>query len=98
MQDSSTIQINIQIPENFQSLLQTLVDAIQNNGASQAPPAPQNDLMTVDDLAARWGKTRSAIYQLTMQKGPGSIPRFKVGGSLRFRRSEIERWEREQVV
>lgn len=46
-------------------------------------------LMTVDELAEYLGKKPAWIYNNHRTLG---IPSRKVGGSLRFRLSEVDRW------
>ena len=49
----------------------------------------QTDIMTIREVADYLKLTEKTAYRLTAE---GKIPGFKVGGSWRFRRSEIERW------
>ena len=49
----------------------------------------QTDIMTIREIADYLKLTEKTAYRLTAE---GKIPGFKVGGSWRFRRSEIERW------
>ncbi|MFF5669775.1 helix-turn-helix domain-containing protein [Streptomyces hygroscopicus] len=48
-----------------------------------------NRLMTVDELAEYLGKKPAWIYNNHRMLG---LPSRKVGGSLRFRLSEVDRW------
>jgi excisionase family DNA binding protein len=48
-----------------------------------------NDIMTIDEVANYLKLKLKTAYHLTAK---GDIPAFKVGGSWRFRRSEIEKW------
>ena len=57
-----------------------------------------DEILTPDDLAAIWKVPKSKIYALTMKTGPDSIPRFKIGRHLRFKRSIIEKWADEQKI
>jgi predicted DNA-binding transcriptional regulator AlpA len=50
------------------------------------------DFETIDDLAERWQVPKSWIYARTREKGPGSIPRVKLGKYLRFRPAEVDAW------
>ncbi|MBM7080873.1 MULTISPECIES: helix-turn-helix transcriptional regulator [Micromonospora] len=46
--------------------------------------------MTIDDLAAWLGKPKNTLYAWHSRgKGPRAI---RVGNTLRYRRSEVERW------
>lgn len=47
------------------------------------------DVMTVREVAEYLKVKERTIYRLVAK---GGIPAFKVGGSWRFRRSEIEAW------
>ncbi len=52
-----------------------------------------SDIMTIKEVAAYLKLNEKTTYRLTSD---GKIPAFKVGGSWRFRRSEIDRWIKEQ--
>ena len=47
------------------------------------------DIMTIKEVAAYLKLTEKTAYRLAAE---GKIPGFKVGGSWRFKRSEIEKW------
>ena len=49
----------------------------------------QTDIMTIREVADYLKLTEKTAYRLVAE---GKIPGFKVGGSWRFRRSEIEGW------
>ena len=50
---------------------------------------PSDRLMTVEEVAKLLGKSTSWVYKRSMLQ---EIPRHKIGGHLRFKRSEIEAW------
>lgn len=52
-----------------------------------------NDIMTIKEVSEYLKLNEKTTYRLTSD---GKIPAFKVGGSWRFRRSEIDRWIKEQ--
>ncbi len=52
-----------------------------------------NDIITIKDVAEYLKLTEKTTYRLASE---GELPGFKVGGSWRFRKSEIERWIRKQ--
>ena len=52
-------------------------------------PQTQTDIMTIREVADYLKLTEKTAYRLT---GEGKIPGFKVGGSWRFKRSDIENW------
>lgn len=49
--------------------------------------------MTIRELAAYLKMAEKTLYRLAAE---GSIPSFKVGGSLRFRKGEIDKWIKKQ--
>lgn len=51
------------------------------------------DIMTIDEVSNYLKLKLKTAYHLAAK---GDIPGFKVGGSWRFRRSEIERWIKQQ--
>lgn len=51
------------------------------------------EIMTIREVADFLRLTEKTTYRLTLE---GKIPGFKVGGSWRFRRNEIEDWITEQ--
>lgn len=52
-----------------------------------------SDIMTIDEVAEYLKLKLKTAYHLTAK---GDIPAFKVGGSWRFRRSEIEKFTNAQ--
>ena len=52
-----------------------------------------NAIMTIGEVADYLKVTERTIYRLA---GAKQIPAFKVGGSWRFSRIDIDRWIREQ--
>ena len=48
-----------------------------------------SDIMTIKEVADYLKITEKTAYRLV---AAGDLPGFKVGGSWRFRRSEIDRW------
>ena len=53
----------------------------------------QSDIMTIDEVAKYLKLKLKTAYALAAR---GDIPGFKVGGSWRFRRSEIDKWIKRQ--
>jgi len=49
----------------------------------------QTDIMTIREISDYLKLTEKTAYRLVAE---GKIPGFKVGGSWRFRRSELEHW------
>jgi excisionase family DNA binding protein len=62
--------------------------------AKTMPSNPaDNAIMTIGEVADYLKVTERTIYRLA---GAKQIPAFKVGGSWRFSRIDIDRWIREQ--
>ena len=53
----------------------------------------ESDIMTIDEVSEYLKLKLKTAYALAAR---GDIPGFKVGGSWRFRRSEIEKWIKRQ--
>lgn len=51
------------------------------------------DVMTIKEVSEYLKLNEKTAYRLASE---GKIPGFKVGGSWRFRKSEIDRWIKEQ--
>ncbi len=52
-----------------------------------------NDIMTMKEVAEYLKLNEKTAYRLTSD---GKLPAFKVGGSWRFRKSEIDEWTKKQ--
>ena len=52
-----------------------------------------NDIITIKEVSAYLKLAEKTAYRLAAQ---GKIPGFKIGGSWRFRKSEIEDWLEKQ--
>lgn len=53
----------------------------------------KDDILTIREVAEMLKLTEKTAYRLVSN---GELPGFKVGGSWRFRLSEIEKWIKEQ--
>lgn len=53
----------------------------------------QTDIMTIKEVSDYLKLAEKTAYRLAAQ---GKIPGFKIGGSWRFRRSEIDAWIEKQ--
>ncbi len=53
----------------------------------------KNDLVTIKDVAEFLKVAEKTIYRMAAE---GKIPAYKVGGSWRFKRAEIEVWLEKQ--
>lgn len=55
----------------------------------------QDQILTLDELAAYLKVGKCTLYRMSTQ---AEIPAFKVGGTWRFRRSDINRWIAERSL
>ncbi|HID9837555.1 TPA: methylation-associated defense system helix-turn-helix domain-containing protein MAD1 [Pseudomonas aeruginosa] len=56
---------------------------------------PEDEILTLDEVAVYLKAGKKTVYRLAQQ---GAIPGFKLGGSWRFRRSELDRWIAAQIA
>jgi len=52
--------------------------------------------LDTDEMASRLGVRKSWLYRQCMRKGPGSLPRVKVGKYTKFIESDVVSWIRRQ--
>jgi excisionase family DNA binding protein len=52
------------------------------------------DILTIKEVADYLKLTERTLYRLAQE---GKIPAFKVGGSWRFRRDDLDHWIRQQT-
>jgi excisionase family DNA binding protein len=50
---------------------------------------PDGDILTLDEVAVYLKAGKRTVYRLAAN---GEIPAFKLGGTWRFRRSELDQW------
>lgn len=50
---------------------------------------PDSEILTLDEVAAYLEAGKRTVYRLAQK---GEIPGFKLGGTWRFRRTELDRW------
>jgi excisionase family DNA binding protein len=50
---------------------------------------PDGEIFTLDEVAVFLKAGKRTVYRLAQN---GQIPAFKLGGTWRFRRSELDRW------
>ena len=56
---------------------------------------PDSEILTLDDVAVYLKAGKKTVYRLAQQ---GEIPAFKLGGTWRFRRSELDHWIAAQIA
>lgn len=49
----------------------------------------ESDILTLDEVAAYLKAGKRTVYRLVAE---GKLPAFKLGGTWRFRRSDLESW------
>jgi excisionase family DNA binding protein len=52
--------------------------------------------LSTDEMAGRLGIKKSWLYRACMRRGPGSIPRVKVGKYTKFDEKDVVAWIRQQ--
>lgn len=57
--------------------------------------SPHNEILTLDEVALYLKAGKKTVYRLAQQ---GTLPAFKLGGSWRFRRLELDRWIAAQIT
>lgn len=50
---------------------------------------PRDEILTLQEVAVYLKAGKRTVYRLAQQ---GDIPAFKLGGTWRFRRDELDRW------
>ena len=55
----------------------------------------EDEILTIKELAAYLKIAEKTAYRFASE---GKLPGFKVGAALRFRKSEIDQWTREQSI
>jgi excisionase family DNA binding protein len=53
------------------------------------------EILTLDEVASYLKAGKKTVYRLAQQ---GQIPGFKLGGTWRFRRTELDRWIAAQIA
>jgi excisionase family DNA binding protein len=71
------------------------MSASDKKSASTDAPGVGEPLLDVDGAAAYLGMTEKGIRRRVQER---TIPYYKVGRLLRFRRSELDAWLSEQAV
>lgn len=69
--------------------------AINTSSQKSADYPAAREFMTIDELSVYIGLSKRAIYQRAANH---TIPSQKIGGLLRFEKSEIDKWLRSQSV
>ena len=49
-------------------------------------------LWGIEEVARYLGLPTSSVYKMTAERARDRIPHLKLGGRLRFRRADIDRW------
>ena len=65
---------------------------VDRPGDRPGPIAPADGLWDITDVAAYLRIPVSSIYKMTARKAAVRIPHIRIGGKLRFRRSDVDRW------
>jgi len=60
----------------------------------EAMTKTEGEILTLDEVAAYLKAGKRTVYRLAQK---GEIPAFKLGGTWRFRRSELDHWIAESI-
>src|SRR5687768_7759500 len=63
-----------------------------DRAAHRAGGSVEGALWDVDGVSAYLQVPVSSIYKMTARKGAVRIPHIRIGGKLRFRRSDVDQW------
>jgi excisionase family DNA binding protein len=55
----------------------------------------KDEILTLDEVAAYLKAGKRTVYRLAADK---KIPAFKLGGTWRFRKADLERWMAQQTT
>lgn len=66
-----------------------------NGGKGEAMANAEDEILTLDEVAAYLKAGKRTVYRLAAAK---KIPAFKVGGTWRFLRADIDRWIKQQSM
>ncbi|WP_372725152.1 helix-turn-helix domain-containing protein [Immundisolibacter sp.] len=56
--------------------------------------ATEGEILTLDDVAVYLKAGKQTVYRLVQR---GEIPAFKLGGTWRFRRSDLDLWIADRI-
>ena len=56
---------------------------------------PEDEILTLDEVAAYLKAGKRTVYRLAQK---GEIPAFKLGGTWRFRKADLEQWIAQQTT
>ena len=58
-------------------------------GKGETMADPEGEILTLDEVAAYLKAGKRTVYRLAAE---GKLPAFKLGGTWRFRRSDLDEW------
>ena len=58
-------------------------------GKGETMAEPHGEILTLDEVAAYLKAGKRTVYRLAAE---GKLPAFKLGGTWRFRRSDLDEW------
>jgi excisionase family DNA binding protein len=56
---------------------------------------PDSEILTLEQVAVFLKASKKTVYRLAQK---GEMPAFKLGGSWRFRRAELDHWIANQIA
>lgn len=64
-------------------------------GEKKMKDVPEESLMTIEDVVKYLQLSKRKIREMIAEK---AIPHIRIGRSVRFQRSELEKWTKRQTV
>jgi excisionase family DNA binding protein len=58
-------------------------------GKGEKMAEPEGEILTLDEVSAYLKAGKRTVYRLAAE---GKLPAFKLGGTWRFRRSDLDEW------
>jgi len=69
--------------------LATLGNPYPSSAKAMTMADPEDEILTLDEVAAYLKAGKRTVYRLAAE---GKLPAFKLGGTWRFRRSDLDEW------
>ena len=66
-----------------------------NGGKGEAMANAEDEILTLDEVAAYLKAGKRTVYRLAAS---GKLPAFKLGGTWRFRRGDLDQWIASRIV
>lgn len=79
-----------QLEQLFDKMSNTILSHIDNKIKNlDRAEVKQDEILNLQDVERITGYNRGTLYRMTSHR---DIPHYKIGGKLKFKRSELEQW------